>query len=93
METAPDGREDCFLNAIVEEEVHMEQPLRFETHDRKTHVCRLKKALYDLKQAPKTWYGRINSFLMSLGFTKSKADSNLYFKVVDGDQVILLLCG
>ena len=28
---------------------------------------------------------------MSLGFTKSKAYSNLYYKVVDGDQVILLL--
>ena len=28
---------------------------------------------------------------MSLGFTKSKANSNLYYKVVDGDQVILLL--
>ena len=28
---------------------------------------------------------------MSLGFTKSTADSNLYYKVVDGDQVILLL--
>ena len=54
-------------------------------------MYRLKKALYGLKQAPRTWYDRIDSFLMSLGFTKSKADSNLYFKVVDGDQVILLL--
>ena len=38
----------------------------------------LKKALYGLKQAPRTWYGRMDSFLTSLGFTKSKADSNLY---------------
>ena len=29
---------------------------------------------------------------MSLGFTKSKADSNFYFKVEDGKPVILLLC-
>jgi hypothetical protein len=28
---------------------------------------------------------------MSLSFTKSKADSNLYHKVVDGGRVILLL--
>jgi hypothetical protein len=34
---------------------------------------------------------RIDSFLMSLGFTKSTTDSNLYFKVVDGEPVILLL--
>ena len=80
-----------FLNGVVEEEVYVEQPLGFETHDRETHVCKLKKALYGLKQAPRTWYGRIDSFLMSLGFTKSKADPNLYSKVEDGMQVILLL--
>jgi hypothetical protein len=57
----------------------------------KSHVCRLKKALYGLKQAPRAWYGRIDSFLMSLGFTKSKEDSNLYFKIMDNEPVILLL--
>jgi hypothetical protein len=36
-------------------------------------------------------YGRIDSFLTSLGFTKSKADSNLYFKVMNDEPVILLL--
>ena len=54
-------------------------------------MCKLKKALYGLKQAPRTWYGRIDSFLSSLGFTKSKADSNLYYKVEDGNPVMLLL--
>ena len=38
-----------FLNGVVEEEVYVEQPLCFETHDRKSHVCRLKKSLYGLK--------------------------------------------
>ena len=54
-------------------------------------MCKLKKALYGLKQAPMTWYGRIDSFLSNLGFTKSKADSNLYYKVEDGNPVMLLL--
>ena len=82
---------ETFLNGVVEEEVYVEQPLGFETHDRKTDVCKLKKALYGFKQAPRTWYDMMDSFLMSLGFTKSKADSNLYFKVEDGILVMLLL--
>jgi hypothetical protein len=53
----------------------------------------LKKALYGLKQAPRAWYGRIDRFLMSLGFTKSKVDSNLSFKVMNDEPVILLLYG
>jgi hypothetical protein len=69
----------------------VEQPQVFETHDREIHVCRLKKALYGLKQAPREWYGRIDDFLMSLGFTKSSADPNLYFKVKDDGPMILLL--
>jgi hypothetical protein len=81
----------AFLNGVIEEEVYVEQPQGFKTHDSQTHVYKLKKALYGLKQAPGAWYSRIGSFLMSLGFTKSKENSNLYFKVVDGGLVILLL--
>jgi hypothetical protein len=80
-----------FLNGVIEEEVYIEQPQGFEVEDRKSHVYRLKKALYGLKQAPRAWYGHIDSFLTSLGFTKSKANSNLYFKIMDNEPVILLL--
>ena len=79
------------LKGVVEEEVYVEQPLVFETRNRDTHVCKLKKDLYGLKQEPRTWYGRTDSFLTSFGFTKSKEDSNLYYKVEDGNPVILLL--
>ena len=46
-------------------------------------VCKLKKSLYELRQALKTWYDRMDNFLMSLGFTKSKAYFIIYFKVED----------
>jgi hypothetical protein len=80
-----------FLNGVIEEEVYIEKPQGFEVENRKSHVCKLKKALYGLKQAPRAWYGHIDSFLTSLGFTKSKEDSNLYFKVMNDEPVILLL--
>jgi hypothetical protein len=80
-----------FLNGVIEEEVYIEKPQGFEVKDGKSHVCRLKKALYGLKKALRTWYGHIDSVLTSLGFTKSKADSNLYFKIMNDEPVILLL--
>jgi hypothetical protein len=80
-----------FLNGVIEEEVYIEKPQGFEVEDEKTHVCKLKKDLYRLKQDLRAWYGSIGSFLTSLGFTKSKADSNLYFKVMNDELVIFLM--
>ena len=81
----------AFLNEEIEEEVYVEQLHGFAIHGKESHVCRLKKALYGLKQAPRAWYGRIDGFLVRLGFTKSIVDSNLYYKVVDGQSLILVL--
>jgi len=38
-----------FLNGAVEEEIYIENPDVFETFDRETHVCILRRALYGLK--------------------------------------------
>jgi hypothetical protein len=54
-------------------------------------VCRLNKDLYGLKQAPRAWYARMDNYLTRLGFSKSHADPNLYYKVVDNAPIILLL--
>eukprot|EP00253_Pinus_taeda_P035890 PITA_35890 len=81
----------AFLHGAIKEEAYVEQPLGFEVQDRDTHVCRLKKALYGLKQAPRAGYERMDSYLMKLGFTRSNADPNLYFKVVEGKPLILVL--
>ena len=80
-----------FLTSVIKEEVYIEEPPGFETRDNETHVCRLKKSLYRLKNEPRQCYGRIDGFPMNLRFTKSKVDSNLYYKVVDDGIMILLL--
>jgi hypothetical protein len=80
-----------FFNGEIEEEVYIEQPDGFVIHEQKSHVCRLKKALYGLKQAPCAWYEKIDGYLMSLGFSKSVADPNLYYHIVGGESLILVL--
>ena len=60
-------------------------------HGKESHVCGLKKALYRLKQAPRAWYSRIDTYLQQLGFQKSEANPNLYCIVVGEDPLILVL--
>jgi hypothetical protein len=74
----------AFLNGIIEEE-------SFKVQGRDSHVCRLKRALYGIKQAPRVWYSRIDSYLQAMGFTKSEVDSNLYYIIVGGEPLILVL--
>ena len=51
----------------------------------------MKKALYGLKQAPRAWYKQIDQRLAKLGFSKNIADPNLYYKVIQGDMLIMVL--
>eukprot|EP00253_Pinus_taeda_P034320 PITA_34320 len=80
-----------FLNGTIEEEVYMEQPEGFETFDSESHVCRLKRALYGMKQAPCAWYTRIYNYFIGLDFTKCEADANLYHIVVECKLLIIVL--
>jgi hypothetical protein len=54
-------------------------------------IVHINLQLIKLKQAPIIWYGRIDSFLISLGFTKSKVDPTIYFKIENEGTIILLL--
>eukprot|EP00253_Pinus_taeda_P032184 PITA_32184 len=80
----------AFLNGVIEEEVYNEQPKGFETREKKSHVCRLKKALHGLKQAPRAWYGRIDVYLQKMGFVKSDANLNLYYLVIENEPLVLV---
>ena len=54
-------------------------------------MCKLKRALHELKQASRAWYTRIEKYFTGLGFIKSEADANLYHIVVDGKLLIIVL--
>ena len=81
----------AFLNGDLEEEVYVEQPQGFYVKGHEADVYLLKKALYGLKQAPQAWYQNIDAFLLSLKFSHTHANNNLYVLMVDQDICILVL--
>nr|GEV81097.1 hypothetical protein [Tanacetum cinerariifolium] len=66
----------AFLNSELKEEVYVSQPEGFVDKDNPSHVYKLRKALYDLKQAPRAWYGMLSSFLFSQHFSKGASKKN-----------------
>nr|GEW92458.1 putative Gag-Pol polyprotein [Tanacetum cinerariifolium] len=50
------------LNDELKEEVYVSQPKGFVDPDHPTHIYRLKKALYGLKPAPRTWYNTLSRY-------------------------------
>ncbi|CAI7753023.1 unnamed protein product [Closterium sp. NIES-54] len=73
----------AFLNGVLEEEIFMAQPERFD--DGSGRVLRLKKAFYGLKQAPRQWYLKLRRVLEKIGFNPSSADHSL-FMLGEGEQ-------
>ena len=71
--------------------MYIEQPKFLETFDQESHVCRLKQALYSLKQVPHAWYTKIDNYITGLGFTISEADANLDHVLVEGKYLIIAL--
>lgn len=56
----------------------MRQPPGLEHPTLSSHVCKLNKAIYGLKQAPKAWYNELKNFLVTQGFGKSDSDTSLF---------------
>jgi transposase InsO family protein len=80
----------AFLNGELEEEIYMQQPLGYQEGKPGT-VCRLRKALYGLRQAPRAWHERLKQELEGMGFTASGADPGLYTAQVQGTIVYVLV--
>ncbi|XP_057518411.1 uncharacterized protein LOC130799325 [Amaranthus tricolor] len=81
----------AFLHGELEEEIFMKQPEGFEVAGKENHVCRLKRSLYGLKQSPRQWYKRFDSFMISHDFIRSSYDSCVYFKKFEDGSLLYLL--
>ncbi|GJS05104.1 retrovirus-related pol polyprotein from transposon TNT 1-94 [Tanacetum coccineum] len=79
----------AFLNGELKEEVYVSQPEGFVDQDNPSHVYKLKKSLYSLKQAPRTWYDMLSSFLISQHFSKGAVDPTLFTRKARNDLLLV----
>eukprot|EP00253_Pinus_taeda_P016186 PITA_16186 len=80
-----------FLHGDLEAKIYMKQPEGFAVKGKKELVFKLKKSLYGLKQSPRMWYQKFDTFIWGLGFTRSKEDHCAYFKLIGGNVIYLVL--
>lgn len=79
------------LRGSLTRPVYMEQPSGFKDPAHPTFVCRLKRALYGPRQAPRAWFNRFNTYLLTIGFFCCIVDSSLFICHGSIGTLLLLL--
>ena len=69
----------------------MKQHEGFIVPEKEQCVCYLKKFLYGLKQTPRQWSKRFDTFMIKQGYTRSRYDNCMYFRQFSGDSFVYLL--
>ncbi|UYV76293.1 hypothetical protein LAZ67_13003282, partial [Cordylochernes scorpioides] len=80
----------AFLHGDLDKELYMELPEGL--HTKQTNkVCKLKKAIYGLKQAGRSWNTKIASTLIKNNFKQSIVDPCLFTKNEENHSIYLIL--
>ena len=57
-----------FLNGNLEGEIYMDQLEASVEPGQESEVCNLNKSIYTLKQSPKQWYEKLDSYMIENGY-------------------------
>ena len=68
----------AFLNGDLEEDIYMMQPEGFSDPKDAGKVCKLKRSIYGLKQASRSWNKRFNDEIQNLAFIRCNEDQWVY---------------
>ena len=82
----------AYLNAPIDHEIFVEQPEGYAIENEGiSHVWKLQKSLYGLKQSGRNWHSHLKAFLTSIGFAQSKVDPCAFVKHDNGIDTVLLV--
>jgi hypothetical protein len=80
-----------FLHEDLEEEIYMKQLEGFVVKGKKELVRKLKKSLYGLKQSPRMWYQKFDTYILGLGFVRSRDDHCVHSKQASNHFIYVVL--
>ena len=80
----------AFLNGFLEEEVYMSQPEGFISMNKPNQVCKLKRSIYGLKQASRSWNIHFDETIKSFDFIKN-VDEPCVYKKTSGSAIVFLV--
>ena len=69
----------------------MELPPGFDEERTNGKVCRLKMALYGLKQSPRVWFGRFAKAIRRQDYKQAQTDHTLFYRRKNGKITILIV--
>ena len=74
----------------MREEIFIDQPFGYMKFGNEHIVYKLKKALYELKQALQAWYNRIETYFLQEGFHKYPYEHTFFIKLGDGGKMLIV---
>ena len=81
----------AFLNGNLEEETYMMQSEGFISKNQEHMVCKLKRSIYGLKQASRSWNIRFDQVIKSFGFEQNLDEPCVYKRHRDKVVIFLVL--
>ena len=81
----------AFLNGNLEEEIYMMQPEGFIAKNQKHMLCKLRRSIYGLKQASRSWNIRFDQTIKSFGFEQNLYEPCVYERHQDKEVMFLVL--
>ena len=79
-----------FLNGSLEEDIYMQQSEGFIPRGQEHMACKLKRSIYGLKQASRTWNIRFDQAITLYSFEKIP-DEPCVYKRIQGTKVVFLV--